>query len=307
MSTSGPRKGRYDPRSYAHEFAQLAPAVRSAAPGLPLLGPETAYPSPRWSQALLDAHVPLGELTVHTYPMLSCLKPGNFRYPTVAGFLADSTLNFWTRKDAHIETIAAEHGLPMRVTELGAAACHGIPGVTDSEATALWVVNQLFGLAAHGIAAVNVHVRATGISSALDAPAGGRLHPDPLFYGMVLFAQAVGPHARLLTETFDPVHQLHVWTIASTLGLRTAIVNTSRQTRQVRLAAPAHGAATVHALTAPSPRSTRITFGRQTLSSAGIWHGPPKTTRVPDRHGTWTVTVPADSAQLVALHASGGV
>ena len=298
---------RYDPRSYAREFAQLAPAVRSAAPGLPLLGPETAYPSPRWSEPLLDAHVPLGELTVHTYPMLGCLKPGHFRYPTIAGFLADSTLNFWTHKDAHIEAMAAQHGLPMRVTELGAAACHGIPGVTNSEATALWVTNQLFGLVADGIVGVNVHVRATGISSALDAPAGGRLEAQPLFYGMALFAQAVGPHARLLTESTTPVDQLHVWTIACTLGLRTVVVNTGRQTRRVALAAPAHGAATVHALTARSPRSTRVTLGGQTLNSAGTWQGTPQMTTLPDRHGTWTVTVPARSAQLVSLQASGGV
>ena len=295
---------RYDAHSYAHEFAQLAPALRSAARGLPLLGPETAYPSPRWSQTLLDAHVPVGELTVHTYPMLSCLKPGSVRYPTIAGFLADSTLNFWTRKDAHIERMAAEHGRQLRITELGAAACHGIPGVTNGEATALWVTNQLFALAADGIAGVNVHVRATGISSALDAPLGGRLHPQPLFYGMTLFAQAVGPRARILRETLDPVKQLHVWTIASTLGLRTVIVNTSRQIKTVTLAAPAHRDATVQALTAPSPRSTRITFGGQTLSSSGIWAGPPTTTTVPDRHGTWTVTVPADSGQLVAWQAS---
>jgi Glycosyl hydrolase family 79 C-terminal beta domain len=297
---------RYDPRSYAHEFAQLAPAVRSAGPGLSLLGPETAYPSPRWSQALLDAHVPLGEVTVHTYPMLGCLKPGSFRYPTVAGFLADHTLNFWTHKDAHIEMLAAEHGLPLRISELGAAACHGIPGVTNGEATALWVVNQLFALATDGIAGVNVHVRATGISSALDAPAGGQLQPQPLFYGMALFARAVGPHARILTETSEPVDQLHVWTTASTLGLRTVIVNTGPRRRRVTLAAPAHGAATVQALTAPTPRSTQIALGGQTLSSAGTWRGSPKTTTAADRQGTWTVTVPADSAELVALRASGG-
>jgi hypothetical protein len=297
---------RYDPRSYARQFADLAPGVQAAAPGVPLLGPETAYPSPRWSQTLLDAHLPVGELTVHTYPMLSCLKPGSFRYPTVAGFLSDSTLNFWTRKDERLEEIAHEHQLPLRITELGSAACRGIPGVTNSEATGLWVVNQLFSLAADGIIGVNVHVRAASISSALQAPAGGPLRPKPLFYGMALFARAVGLHARLLSETHTPFHRLHVWTVASALGLRTVAVNTSSRAQKLSLLAPAHGSASTQSLTASTPRSSQVTLAGQTLGSDGTWQGRPLTSRVSERDGTWTITVPADSAQIVSWGHAGG-
>jgi hypothetical protein len=298
---------RYDPRSYADEFAQLAPALRSAAPRVPLLGPETAYPSPQWSQTLLDAHVRVAELTVHTYPLLSCLKPGSSRYPTIARFLADSTLNFWTSKDQHMKTIAAAHGVPLRITELGDAACHGIPGVTNTDATALWAVNQLFGLAADGIAGVNVHLRAAGISSALDARTGGQLDPHPLFYGLALFARAIGPHARMLRSTFAPVKQLHVWTVASTVGLRTVIVNTSHTVRKIRLTEPAAGAAIAQTLAAPSPRSTDVTLAGQTLSSAGAWQGNLRTVTVPERHGAWTLTASPDTAQIVSLGPAGGV
>ena len=294
----------FDPRDYARLFAELAPAVRGAAPGVPLLGPETAYPGQRWSQTLLDAQVPLGELAVHTYPMLGCSQPGSYRYPTVAGYLSDRTLNLWTGLDKRVEEIAQEHDVPLRVTELGAAACDGIPGVTNSEATSLWVINQLFSLACDGIVGVNVHVRSSGISSALQASAGGVMQAQPLFYGLALFARAVGPHAQILRETDSPVEQLHVWTVASTLGLRTVAVNTSRRAQRITLLAPAHGDALTQTLTGPSPAATRATFDGQTLSSDGTWQGHTRTGRIAERHGGWTVTVPADSAQLVAWQSS---
>ena len=294
----------YDPRDYARLFAKLAPAVRRKAPGVPLLGPETAYPGHRWSQTLLDAHVPVGELAVHTYPMLTCSHPGTYRYPTVAGYLSDRTLNLWTRLDKRLEEIAQEHDVPLRITELGAAACHGIPRVTNSEATSLWVINQLFSLASDGVIGVNVHVRSSGISSALQASGGGVMRAQPLFYGLALFARAVGPHARILRETGSLIEQLHVWTVASTLGLRLVAVNTSHRAQRITLLAPARGDASVQTLTGRSPAATRATLDGQTLSSDGTWQGDPRPSRIAERHHRWAITVPADSAQLVALQPS---
>jgi hypothetical protein len=296
----------FDPHDYARLFADLAPALRHAAPGRSLIGPETAYPGPLWSETLLDSHAPVGELAVHTYPMITCAQPGNYRYPTVPGYLSDHTLNLWTRLDKRQEQFASEHDVPLRITEFGASACHGLAGITNSEATSLWVINQLFSLASDGIAGVNVHVRSAGISSALQASADGVLRAQALFYGLAMFARAVGPHAQILREAAAPVDQLHVWSVASTLGLRVVAVNTGRRAQRVTLAAPAHGDASVQTLTGRSASATRVTLDGQTVTPDGVWQGRRRLGAVADRGGRWTITVPAHSAQLVALHPAAG-
>ena len=290
----------YSPANYALQFAAFAPAVQKAAPGVPLLGPETSNPVAPWSEELFGAHLPVGELTAHTYPMQSCQTPGSFRYPSIAGYLSEGVLRFWTAANGRLAALAHREGIPYRVTELGAASCGGIIGVTDTEATGLWAINQLFSLAAIGVTGVNVHVRTSLISSALQAPGAG-LYARPLFYGLAMFGRAIGPDAQLLDDRYIASPHLHVWTVHSTTGLRTMIVNTGARAQQVVLLARAQGGATVQTLTASAPASTVATLDGQTLTLDGTWHGARQTGTVPQRNGGWAVTVPAGSAQLVAL------
>jgi hypothetical protein len=294
----------YGPRSYAKQFATFAPAVQAAAPGVPLLGPETSNPVAPWSAELVDGHLPVGELTAHTYPMQTCQTPGTFRYPSIAGYRSGGVVRYWRAANARLATLAHRHGIPYRVTEMGSASCGGMIGVTDTEATALWAVNQLFSFAAAGINGVNVHLRASLISSALQAPGAG-LYARPMFYGMALFGRAVGPDSRLVRDVYPASSHLHVWTVRSRTKLRTVIVNTGRRPRRIALVARAHGTAAVQTLTGSSPRSVRASLDGQTLALAGTWHGPRRVPTVARRHGAWTVTVPADSAQLVTLSHTG--
>ena len=74
-------------------------------------------------------------------------------------------------------------GLPFRLTEVNSVTCGGVPGVSDTFATALWAPDTLFELLRAGVDGVNVHVRTDAINAAFAFKRSG-LVARPLLYGL---------------------------------------------------------------------------------------------------------------------------
>ena len=289
----------YTAAKYAREFGAYRPAVRAAAPGVALLGPETANPSVSWDKALLRSHAGVDQLTTHSYSMISCVAPTNPRYPTIARFLSDTRVRQWATRIRTLAGYAHDHGRRFRITEFGSSACGGLPGVSESFATGLWGLNQLFALAAAGVDGVNVHIRPGGLNSALTLTSTDALQAMPLFYGLATFARAVGPHARLLQVTAPASNHLSEWAVRSTLGLRVVLTNTGDRATTVSLRMPSSGAVTDQALSARSPSAPQATLAGQTLGAGGEWIGARSRHTPEERAGRWRVAVPAHTAVLV--------
>ncbi|MGZ4351755.1 MAG: hypothetical protein ACXVRX_14660, partial [Solirubrobacteraceae bacterium] len=187
---------------YVRDFHAYAHALDQVAPHVTLAGPALANPihHMRWVRTLIDgARRSLGLVTIHRYPYTGCLgRRGTRSYATIGRVLSPAASTGMAAALAPLVDAAHDAGAPMRLTELNSVNCGGRAGVSDSFATALWAPDALFALLRAGVDGVNLHVRADAVNAPFAlGPAG--LQARPLLYGLVLFARALGPGARLVT------------------------------------------------------------------------------------------------------------
>ncbi|MGZ4272561.1 MAG: hypothetical protein ACXVRP_02240, partial [Solirubrobacteraceae bacterium] len=197
-------RGRsYGLSDYTKQFTQWAHAL----PGLPLAGPAVSGPS--WMGKLgtfIAAEPRLGLVTYHRYPLRACVtdasSPG---FPSIPNLLADSaSAGLATPMSPFIAT-AHKHSLPFRVAEMNSASCQGEKGVSDTFASALWALDTMFEFAAVGVDGVNFHMlpgsnyELFSVSHSASGAWQAFVHPE--YYGLLMFAQAFPPGARLLQST----------------------------------------------------------------------------------------------------------
>ena len=293
--------------------AFLAEAHRSAAtlPAVPLAGPASAeLPWLSAVPALLAAEPRLRMVTVHRYPIQGCLH--NRRspsYPSIANLLSDrSSAGMATALSPYI---AAAHtrGLQFRVDELNSAAlagCLGRTGVSNTFASALWMLDTLFDLASVGVDGVNIHSLPGAAYEVFTfrRTAGGWqafVHPD--YYGMLMFAQAFPPGAQLL-PVHVPAGPVKVWATRSADGhIRVALINQDSRARSVELQLPsAGGQAQLEWLRAPGLAATDgVTLGGHTFgaeTSTGTLPAPQLQT-ASQLLGWYSIQLPPASAVLL--------
>lgn len=256
------RAPSYDLRDYLREFSRWRTAIGR---GLPVTGP--AYATYDWSlRRFIAAEPGLAQVTFHHYPLDACLTkrsaPG---YPTIARLLSEQSSDALAgRLTASVQAAHAHH-VGFRLDELNSASCGGKAGVSDSPASALWMLDTLFALAKASVDGVNVHTF-PGAVYAPFSPAGS---PNPEYYGMLMFARAFPPGARLVPVTVSPRGALKAW--ATTAG-RVVLINKSIN-RSCTVALDAPGLP-------PRLRVERLRGARSTASADAI-------------------TVPAESAVLL--------
>ena len=116
---------------------------------------------------------------------------------------------------------------------MGTVSCSGLSGVSNSMASALWVLDALFSMDRSGVSGVNLHA-VNGIN-ALFVPrhSHGRWQAtvDPWYYGALMFTQAAPAGARLLPVSNATDSDTRVW---ATLG-RDQCRPRARDQRQHRL------------------------------------------------------------------------
>ena len=285
---------------------------RRALPRYPLAGP--AFAELNWLSGLpqfISAEPGLRVLTLHRYPLRACITdPTQPGYPTIPALLADQASAGVAQAVAPYASVAHAHRLTFRIDELNSASCSGKRGVSDTFASALWALDTLFNLASVGVDGVNIHSfpgAAYELFSLRRVRGRWRAFVHPEYYGLLMFAQAFPPGARLLDTSVSPSGPLKVWaTRDARFHTRVVLINKDPSTAyQVTLDVSGFsGSARLELLRAPSASSTDgVTlggrgFGRQTASGA---LPPPRTQTVTPTLGRYTVTVPAASAALLTV------
>ncbi len=100
---------------------------------------------------------------------------------------------------AQLSAATKSSGVPYRICETNSFSGGGKPGVSDTLASALWVLDFMFALASAGCAGVNMEtgVNHRGFISSY-SPIGddehGHYTATPEFYGMLAFAQGGKGH-----------------------------------------------------------------------------------------------------------------
>ena len=290
----------YGSRTYARDFGRYARAVGSVWPHVRYGGPAQATARTDFVRRLLPTGA-LSMLTLHRYEFNSCASVAYPTYPTQQKYLSAAVSRTFVSNDRWFVSIARHAGVPLRVTEFGAAVC-AQPGLTNTYATALWAANTIFDMLAQGVDGINVHLRLNYLNSAVNASPTVGLIVNPLYYGMLLVTRTLGPGATLMrvAMTHAPAN-LSVWEVRdSHRTTRVLLLNESGRDVSVKLGLAMPGQATVQRMTAPAPGATTdVQFAGRSLNPTGQWTGAYQAEHVRGSRGVFGVNVPHYSAALL--------
>jgi hypothetical protein len=300
--------GQFSSASYQHDFKWYARALRRFGGGVPILGPEVANPAVDmgWvSRLVARERRSLGTVTGHRYPLSDCVKRrASSRYPTIARVLSEQSSAGMADSVRPAVKLAHRSGLKFRLTEMNSVTCGGRRGVSDTFATALWAPDAMFELLRARVDGINIHLR----SDAYNAPfvfRDGRLQARPLLYGMIMFAQALGPHGQLLRSQLRAAPDLHlkVWAVRdSPHRLRVLVIAKGSRSVALHLRLPSHAPATVSRLVAPGVTArTGVTLSGRQLDAEGRWQGQPVTELIQSGPRGYDLVLPGMSAALLSV------
>lgn len=294
---------------FNREYASVA---RLLPRSVPLAGPTLGGPD--WMQNLgrfIAGESRLGLVTFHHYPFNRCfIAHDSPVYPTVPRLLTTfGSRGFDPELESYI-AIARRHGLPFRVDELNSVACGGKRGVSDTFASALWVVDSLFDLARIGVSGVNIHMF-PGASYILFGFRHANGHwvaqIRPEYYGLLLFAEAAPPGSRLVDAATHGSSTARGWATRAADGtVRVVLLNDDLHRRHVFLVhdTASAGAASVIRLTAPSAWSrTGVRIGEQSFGATGTGRlsAPPEQEPVSADRGGYVITLAPATAALLTI------
>ena len=219
-------------------------------------------------------------LTSHAYGLNQCVTDPSSPGVPVGAQPAQPRRLAWGREPASAPTWRwrTATAAAYRIDEMGSVSCNGRPGVSNTLASALWVMDALFTIAARR--------RGRGqpphLSQLRQRPV--RLLPrprpwparrvHPLYYGALMFAQAAPAGSRLLRVDSGSQGPLRAW---ATLGpdhrIRVLLINDSLSSSALRGGAHARRARPGERSSGCAPRSAYchpglITLGRPDFGAA---------------------------------------
>jgi hypothetical protein len=300
------RTHAYDMTALAHDYRQW----RSALPRIPLAGPSLAnLPWMAQLGTFLSTTRGVGTVTFHRYPLKSCWSaPGTPSFPTIPNLFTPYASDALAQRLARYVAIAHAHGVPFRVDEMNSVSCSGARGVSNTFASALWALDTLFEMASVGVDGVNIHTLPHSYYAPFSFTRSGgawRAIVNPLYYGLLMFAQAAPPGSRLLPVQ-GLTRQVRVWaTLAPDGTIHTVLINDkpSAPVLVFLRVSRSSAAPTLEQLQAPSEAATSgVTLGGQCFAAAGASGtlvGPRSLTPISSLGGMYSIRLPPGSAAML--------
>jgi hypothetical protein len=300
------RPRSYSFNSYLKEFSRW----RAALPTTPLAGP--AFSSVSWMGGLdqfLKSEPAVHVATFHRYPLRGCDNdPTSPLFASPANLMLDQASSGLAQQVAPYVAVAHSDGSQFRLDELNSASCRGRFGLSDAQASALWALDTLFNLAAVGVDGVNIHTLPGAAYEPFTFTHRGSTWSafvHPIYYGLMMFAQAFPPGAQLLPVT-APAGNVKVWATLGSDGHTRVVLINKQDAGPLQVSVQLAGAqtdATALALQAPSLSSVSgVTLGGQTFgqsTTTGTLPGALQTTTVSSQGGSYSVELPPASALLL--------
>jgi hypothetical protein len=323
--------------SYRASWQDFAGAVRAAAPGAPLAGPDTgAYtpltytPDPdsgmSWTERFARDERDAGRVADFTQHYYVGGSPGK----TTAGQAIGNMLSAdWvTGTEIGSQPAGTEYipypwfyahnlapvraaGLRYRLTESNDYLT-GVPGASNAFAAALWALDHLHWWAAHGAAGVNFHNKQWLYTDTIvpDPAAAGRYAVTPKGYGMKAFTLGSAGPVRPVTVASTNGPNLTAYCVGDCVTLINKSHGRAAADAAVTIKPPGPAPQRAEVMTLTSAEPGDPGAGGATLGGAAITGDAPWT-------GQWTalpggpdgagisLTVPATSAALVRIHGAG--
>ena len=149
--------GHYFPADWSYSdyltlWQSFASAILAQTPGVPLTGPATAYKS-SWFNSVCAGRSRKGCAALDALPtvrMARILLPISNCCSAIPTPILRKPSRRW-------RAAAAAAGVPYRMAETNSFYNGGAPNVSDSYASALWVLDHMFTIAQSGSAGLNLH------------------------------------------------------------------------------------------------------------------------------------------------------
>jgi hypothetical protein len=302
------RANSYGPQQYVAEASKWGAAL----PQVPLAGPSVANLGWFAQLPLLTSGIHgLSIFTSHRYPLWACqANPSASNYASIANLMADSSSAGLAQSVAPYVASIHQAGLSYRIDEMNSASCEGKSGVSNAFASALWILDTLFNMASVGVDGVNIHTlpgAAYAPFSFSDSAGQWSAQVNPMYYGMLMFAQAFPPGAAL-ESVQAPAGPLKAWATVDQAGTTRVVLINQDPTNpaDVQLQLPNYGGALqAESLSAPDGLAATdgVSLGGQSFgdsTTTGVLPAPATTTVTPVVGNEYEVSVPAASAVLLS-------
>jgi hypothetical protein len=299
-------------QGYEEQVSIYREAIDALTPGIPIAGPDVSGSGVfrEWGAAEALAQAP-ALLTGHHYPLGCAQIPP----PSIEELLSPATR---VREEASLQlylAVARSARIPVRIDETNSVSCGGVPGISDTFASALWAAGYIVEGMQAGTAGINLEGNPTNCAGytplcarSAAALARGELSAQPDWYALLLTRTLVGDRPLpirvsaagspnlLVTAFAGPRHSMKVVMSdddppgSPPLSMRLYVGRGERS-------------ATVLAMTAPSPSSTSgVLLGGHAVAGDGVWSPPRARTPRAVRAGVLELSLAPSSAVLVTLN-----
>jgi hypothetical protein len=299
FAKNGLRKPGYNFDQFATEWQHFYDVIRKRVPNAPFAGPDTAFNN-EWLRPFAGKfRNEVKFLSQHYY------AEGP---PTDPSMTLDRLLRPNPKLEAEfagMQQTKKETGLPFRLAETNSCYSAGKQGVSDTFASALWAPDLMYQLATAGGEGINFHGGGDGWYTPIAGSLEQGFSARPIYYGMLLFAQAGA--GQLVDTTIDHLPQaplLTAYALRTESGWLKAAVFNKNQDRAVRLTIEAGQRvtrATALSLTAPAiDATTGVTLGGAAVGLSGTWSASEESP-LPAARGAVLIDLPAASGALITL------
>ncbi len=298
---NGLRASNYSFEQYAQEWQRFYDAIHARVPHPRMAGPDTAYNNEWLAPFAKRFKSEVLYLSQHYYAEGPPTDPAM----TIERLLRPNP----KLQDAFhgMQETVQESGLPFRLAETNSCYQGGKPGVSDTFASALWGGDLMYQLAAAGGKGINFHGGGYGWYTPVAGTRRNGFLARPLYYGMLMFAQA-GPGTLVESNVANlpDAPLLNAYALRNDDGgLRVAIFNKNDRAVQLTIdAGQKLGPADALRLCAPRlDDRTDTTFGGAPVGASGAWTAA-KGEFVAVEGGTAKLELePASAALVIFSHA----
>ena len=138
---------------YDTEVTDYRDAIEAAAPGIPLAGPDVSGSGAFESWGLGEAiNQRPALLTGHHYPLGCEQHPA----PTIERLLSPQVRQQGLGSLLRYMAIAQSNEMPFRMDETNTVSCGGVPGISDTFASALWALGYITQAMQTGLSGINL-------------------------------------------------------------------------------------------------------------------------------------------------------
>jgi hypothetical protein len=296
---------------YRTQVAAYRRAISTAAPGIPLEGPDVSGSSAFGSWGRREAiEVRPMLLTGHHYP-LGCHSRVA---PSIPRLLSARIRRLEGVSLHRYMSVSHASAIGVRIDETNSVSCGGRAGISNTFAAALWAVDYIARSMAAGVSGINFQGNPANCLgyTPVCAPTAARLRAgslsaQPEWYALLLASRLIGDRPVHTTLTRPTLANVDVTTlIAPDGGLRFVIVDDdppgARDASVALHVGRGFAGAAVMPLTAPSPAaSSGVELGGEAVRSDGSWRESRRLPHRPNHAGVITLTVSPSSAALATV------